>query len=195
MPPGIAMTTAHRRFLASLATSALSGVLLAACAEAPPAGAPAQPVSPAEMRAGAYASPPPPVAAVAPPPAAPAPEPPPPPPMGKFEQRGKGIDAEMLAIADAENQIDKLILEPKKAKDRGPGKGPKGAGNKADDVPPPPNGEACATACRALSSMRRSADHLCSLAGERDGRCEDARARVTGATSRVSAQCPACPSP
>ncbi len=52
-----------------------------------------------------------------------------------------------------------------------------------------------ATACRALSSMRRSADHLCSLAGERDGRCEDARARVTGATSRVSAQCPACPSP
>jgi hypothetical protein len=32
-------------------------------------------------------------------------------------------------------------------------------------------GGACVTACAALASMERAADHLCSLAGATDGRC------------------------
>lgn len=53
-------------------------------------------------------------------------------------------------------------------------------------------GGPCATACRALASMNRAADHLCGLAGESDARCSDARTRVKSASDRVQAQCPAC---
>lgn len=50
----------------------------------------------------------------------------------------------------------------------------------------------CMTACRALASMTRAADHLCGLAGEGDDRCAGARARVKSAADRVEAQCPSC---
>jgi hypothetical protein len=50
----------------------------------------------------------------------------------------------------------------------------------------------CATACRALASMGRAAEHLCGLAGEADQRCSGARARVKSATDRVQSQCPRC---
>ncbi|MFO0757751.1 MAG: hypothetical protein U0359_14750 [Byssovorax sp.] len=50
----------------------------------------------------------------------------------------------------------------------------------------------CSMACRALASMHRAADHLCGLAGETDGRCENARQRVASATDRVRFFCPAC---
>ena len=50
----------------------------------------------------------------------------------------------------------------------------------------------CETACRALASMRRAAEHLCGLAGEQDGRCAAARERVRGADERVRAACPRC---
>lgn len=56
------------------------------------------------------------------------------------------------------------------------------------------SGDPCATACHALASMGRAADHLCGLSGEDDTRCEGARARVKNATDRVHAQCPACAS-
>lgn len=50
----------------------------------------------------------------------------------------------------------------------------------------------CVTACRALASMSRSAEHVCGLAGEADERCASARFRVSGAEGRVRSQCPAC---
>ncbi|WP_437786241.1 hypothetical protein [Sorangium sp. So ce1097] len=50
----------------------------------------------------------------------------------------------------------------------------------------------CETACRALASMSRAAQHLCGLAGDADQRCDAARARVKSATDRVEAQCPRC---
>lgn len=50
----------------------------------------------------------------------------------------------------------------------------------------------CMTACRALASMTRAAEHLCGLAGEGDDRCAGARARVKSATDRVESQCPSC---
>jgi len=50
----------------------------------------------------------------------------------------------------------------------------------------------CATACRALASMGRAAEHLCSLAGDSDPRCDTARGRVQSASERVHASCPSC---
>ena len=55
-----------------------------------------------------------------------------------------------------------------------------------------PGASPCVTACAALASMSRAADHLCELAGESDGRCSGARERVKSATSRVQASCPVC---
>jgi hypothetical protein len=69
-----------------------------------------------------------------------------------------------------------------------PAKAPRGEETQASQISASP----CATACRALASMVRSADHLCGLAGEGDARCEGARTRVKNATERVQAQCPAC---
>jgi hypothetical protein len=48
--------------------------------------------------------------------------------------------------------------------------------------------DTCATPCRAIASMRRSVDVLCSLAGETDERCVDAR-RSLEESERVVARC------
>jgi MYXO-CTERM domain-containing protein len=48
----------------------------------------------------------------------------------------------------------------------------------------------CSLACRALDSMRRSADRLCQLdPGER---CSRAKEKVDTASARVRASCPTC---
>ncbi|MBK8257650.1 MAG: hypothetical protein IPK82_33890 [Polyangiaceae bacterium] len=47
----------------------------------------------------------------------------------------------------------------------------------------------CFSACRALASMERAANHLCGLAGESDSMCTNARDRVKNASARVSASC------
>jgi hypothetical protein len=52
--------------------------------------------------------------------------------------------------------------------------------------------DSCSTACTALASMERAADHLCGLAGDEDARCQGARTRVKDAGARVHAACPAC---
>jgi hypothetical protein len=53
-----------------------------------------------------------------------------------------------------------------------------------------PVGSACDLACRAFGSMQRSADRICSIAGENDQRCRRARERVADANARISsAQC------
>ncbi len=52
----------------------------------------------------------------------------------------------------------------------------------------------CALACKALASMRRSADRICELAGpgDPDGRCRQARERVRDAQTRVRGGCSDC---
>jgi hypothetical protein len=65
----------------------------------------------------------------------------------------------------------------------------KGVSASADSVAP---ADPCATACSALSSMERATKHLCDLTGDGDARCDSARSRVSGATERVTASCPAC---
>jgi MYXO-CTERM domain-containing protein len=48
----------------------------------------------------------------------------------------------------------------------------------------------CSTACRALGSIQRAADKICSL--EPGDRCSEARAKAAEAARRVREACPAC---
>jgi hypothetical protein len=50
----------------------------------------------------------------------------------------------------------------------------------------------CSLACQALTSMKRSAGHLCELAGADDARCTESKKRVATAEERVHARCPLC---
>jgi len=50
----------------------------------------------------------------------------------------------------------------------------------------------CSIACAALASMKRSAEHVCGLIGDKDAVCGGARARVQRAEQRVTAACPSC---
>ncbi len=50
----------------------------------------------------------------------------------------------------------------------------------------------CTVACRALSSMVRSAQRVCNMTGEDDPRCASLRVRIKRAKSVVYARCPAC---
>ncbi|MCC6553242.1 MAG: hypothetical protein IT372_09515 [Polyangiaceae bacterium] len=69
---------------------------------------------------------------------------------------------------------------------------PAGAAPAKEEQEMPVSASPCATACRALASMRRAAEHLCGLAGQEDARCGSARERVQRAGERVHAACPAC---
>jgi hypothetical protein len=126
--------------------------------------------------------------AAAPPPLSPPGEGPPPPSLWG-DKGANELDKEMLALARAEDEIDKVF--PHAGKERAGLKGRDGMKAEepkaAADAPDP-----CAVACKALASMTKSADHLCALAGEGDGRCEDARGRVRGAATRVRSVCPGC---
>jgi hypothetical protein len=81
--------------------------------------------------------------------------------------------------------------KPKKADDR-PAESDGAAAPASPPVPEPGDGSACDLACQALSSMRRSADRICSIAGESDPRCARARGRVEDAIGRVSRASCAC---
>ena len=47
----------------------------------------------------------------------------------------------------------------------------------------------CATACKALESLSRAAQHICEVAPDQ---CEAAKARLKNASDRVHAACPSC---
>jgi MYXO-CTERM domain-containing protein len=47
----------------------------------------------------------------------------------------------------------------------------------------------CATACKALESLARAAQHLCDVAPEH---CDEAKAKLRTASDRVHAACPQC---
>jgi hypothetical protein len=158
--------------LAILASIPLAAFTLAACSAAPPPEAPPAPMEP---------------------------------PPNLFGVTGKGtspVDEQMLTLIKAEDEIDKLFPHAEKkaplGRPRKPGAAPndKVLEQKAmDDKQAEPlsdQASSCSVACRALQSMQTSADHLCKLTGEGDGRCDDARGRVRGATARVRSVCPAC---
>jgi len=54
--------------------------------------------------------------------------------------------------------------------------------------------ERCTVACRALASMRRSAEGLCRMVGDEDPRCESVNERAERARRTVARVCPACAS-
>lgn len=145
-------------------------------------------------------------AAMEPPPPSSPPVPPGEAPPTRFVlEGGKGhseVDEAMLTLARSEDEIDRLFPHTGKDASRASKKkapADEQADRKADDKAAKEEtlsggvaADPCATACRALASMTSSADHLCKLAGEGDGRCEDARGRVRGASARVRSACPAC---
>jgi MYXO-CTERM domain-containing protein len=47
----------------------------------------------------------------------------------------------------------------------------------------------CATACKALESLSRAAQHICEVAPDE---CESAKAKLKTASDRVHAACPSC---
>jgi hypothetical protein len=47
----------------------------------------------------------------------------------------------------------------------------------------------CATACKALESLSRAAQHICDVAPDE---CEAAKAKLKSASDRVHAACPSC---
>jgi hypothetical protein len=126
------------------------------------------------------------------------------------------VEAAVAALDRAEAQLGQALgpmagYAPAPAASVAPMSPPQGALAPAQPAPPPPpptvaqgtkagraaDGEAqaatpCTTACAALASMERAAEHLCTLAGAADGRCTSARERVKNATTRVRAACPAC---
>jgi hypothetical protein len=75
-------------------------------------------------------------------------------------------------LADAERQLDAIVGTTPSAT--------------------PLSSDACDVACMALSSMRNATAHLCELATDEPARCDDAKARLDRATTRVNDVCPAC---
>jgi hypothetical protein len=59
-------------------------------------------------------------------------------------------------------------------------------------APEPESFSACDLACRAFSSMRRSAERICEIAGAADARCTRARSRVEEASERIERARCAC---
>lgn len=94
-----------------------------------------------------------------------------------------------LAQLDAAEQALALVL---------PSSRPGNATAPGDQATPDRNADplaldqACTIACTALASMKRSADHVCTMAGDKDAVCGNARERVSRAEARVTAACPAC---
>ncbi len=95
------------------------------------------------------------------------------------------------------------ITTPDRREDSGPGLATHPAPpGESPPAPPPRGGDRahetsndqgrCVMACRALESMERSAERLCSLAGEQDQRCAHVRQRVIAARRLVRQWCPDC---
>ena len=123
--------------------------------------------------------------------------------LSASEQR---IEEELLrreeALADSraregEADASKKSESEESDKDERPQPGPRDAvpARPSPSAPEPPvrSGTVatpCDIACRALSSMKKSADRICELAGTADERCTRARARVSAAEQRIRrAQC------
>ncbi len=171
----------------------LAALLLAACASR---SAPVAPASPSADAAATKASA----------------------PLG--EAAANDLEGQIAALGAAEDQIARVMLRSpgrglkdgaaRKAEEQEHAREPPSLATASPTTPPPLKvgqssagayraaddalgvADPCVTACSALSSMGRAARHLCDLTGDGDARCDNARSRVSGATERVMASCPAC---
>lgn len=155
-------------------------VTLAACGAPPPAeapaqpggyGAPSQPAQPAYKpapQAAPEAPPPPPGypgGGLHPPPAPvqPGQVPTQPPPAKSTTAVGDSLDNLTRTLAEASAELDGMFEGVTAL-----------------------SGGGCTTACAALASLERAASGICSLTGDSDNRCENARAVVTKNEARVT---------
>ena len=103
------------------------------------------------------------------------------------------VPAGLAQIDAAERALAIVLGAPARKDDAQPttptAKRPEPAAPPALSLPPD---QACSIACSALASMKRSADHVCTMAGDKDAVCGTARERVQRAEARVTAACPAC---
>jgi len=115
------------------------------------------------------------------------------------------VDEALANLDQAEGDINRVLGGPARPGFAQPPAAYPPRGESLGGAAPPPapptapteavqqdSGDPCATACRALASMGRAAEHLCSLAGDSDSRCDTARGRVQSASQRVHASCPSC---
>lgn len=121
------------------------------------------------------------------------------------------VDEAALAFERAERELETVVAvatggdldaagSPEEAtegaaQDRAEPAGPPPAARPRAQSPTTPmrqSPDACERACRALASMTRSSDRLCSLTGDGDPRCENVRQRLGRARGTVRRACPAC---
>jgi hypothetical protein len=95
-------------------------------------------------------------------------------------QRAFDVSEAQVGAQLEQRQAEPPLAPPKKAE----GASPRDEPAATDDAPV---GSACDSVCRALGSMRRSADGICSLTSEPHERCTGARARVEAAAQKVAA--------
>lgn len=97
---------------------------------------------------------------------------------GAADQAGSGSEADPLSELDRAERELELLLDATAQRST------------------PLASDECATACRALGSMRRSATKLCEIGDDAEAaRCESARSRVARAEARVLERCSACSAP
>jgi hypothetical protein len=109
-------------------------------------------------------------------------------PSSKRSVSSSDAAADLATIALAESQILALAID-KSAEKKAPAEPGKAAASRSSAAPQPDSASSCPSACSALGSMTRATDHLCSLTGEGDVRCADARTRTKSATTRVQGAC------
>jgi hypothetical protein len=107
------------------------------------------------------------------------------------EQRLSSLVQRKLAATDrivsgADEMQDRAIQVPESDEEGGLDE-QAATGWRRDELATP-----CDLACRALASMKRSADSICAISGESDARCVRARSRVTAAEGRVERAGCAC---
>lgn len=114
---------------------------------------------------------------------------------------GKAADSELNSLTDAEALLASAEADVQRSfGDRAIADATGGGAEPLDAAPSPAppsmeppadrqSDDACELACRALGSMRRAADRICSLSADR---CDDATARLTRAERRVFDACPGC---
>jgi hypothetical protein len=119
----------------------------------------------------------------------------------ELEQRAADLDAELARLEKERGQADQAQATSTEEAATPAGEVPGTAGPveardavaqsaPADEEPTeeqerPSKRERCKTACRALDSMQRSSERICSLTGESHEKCSWARSQVDDARGRV----------
>lgn len=123
------------------------------------------------------------------------------PEAGVSSEEPLDLDDAARRFEQAEQEIGTLFAAADKTKDADAAGKPT-MSNRDETAPmpqaPPPDvaqsrpPDRCDRACRALRSMKRSADRLCELTGGDDPRCSDVLARYERAGRRVRDACAEC---